>query len=298
MSTVLVANRMLRPVGSMADADIYFLASRARSKLTTQASQPDHNLRKLVSHANMLDNLMDTLVKNRETRQKERQEQIVRQQLAVRAATKAQHEKAAAAQAAAKITTNNNVVPKQLPTPPTSPVSCNGVLDVTNRANENMGVRTPISVYNEECTVEEDDAIEVGSESSDEMPLDSDDSDTDSDYDETEDHTQFDDSSSIQLQVIDPSHTKLYQFYPTQAGGYELLAQNPADEPQSSSNKRFHDGMAGEELPSSKSRNRAVTDAEETRSPASSYARMDVDMFSEHEPLSIALAQTPAIVTI
>lgn len=46
-------------------AETYFLASKARSKLSREANKSDHNLRVLVSHANMLDNLMDSLLKKR-----------------------------------------------------------------------------------------------------------------------------------------------------------------------------------------------------------------------------------------
>lgn len=46
-------------------AEIYFLASKARSKLTREASKNNHNLRVLVSHANLLDNLMESLSKKR-----------------------------------------------------------------------------------------------------------------------------------------------------------------------------------------------------------------------------------------
>ena len=36
----------------------YYVASTARSKLGREAGRPDHNLRRLVGHANLLDNLM------------------------------------------------------------------------------------------------------------------------------------------------------------------------------------------------------------------------------------------------
>ncbi|ONH69116.1 Protein ECM13 [Cyberlindnera fabianii] len=48
-------------------ADTYILASKARAKLTKEASRPDHDLRILVSHANMLDNLMDKIHAHRES---------------------------------------------------------------------------------------------------------------------------------------------------------------------------------------------------------------------------------------
>lgn len=47
-------------------ADTCLLAAKARSKLTREASRADHNLRILVSHANLLDNLMDNLAAHRE----------------------------------------------------------------------------------------------------------------------------------------------------------------------------------------------------------------------------------------
>ncbi|CAN6647937.1 hypothetical protein TRVA0_022S02102 [Trichomonascus vanleenenianus] len=63
-------------------ADTYYLASRARYKLTREASRQDHDLRVLVSHANMLDNLMDSLHKQRAEQQemlkKRRAEQMNR----------------------------------------------------------------------------------------------------------------------------------------------------------------------------------------------------------------------------
>lgn len=49
----------------MSLAETYMLASKARSKLTREASRQDHDLRILVSHANMLDNLMEELSKQR-----------------------------------------------------------------------------------------------------------------------------------------------------------------------------------------------------------------------------------------
>lgn len=42
-------------------ADAYYLATRARAKLTREACRQDHDLRVLVSHANLLDSLMETL---------------------------------------------------------------------------------------------------------------------------------------------------------------------------------------------------------------------------------------------
>lgn len=42
----------------MSIAQTYFLAHRARAKLSSEAARPDHNLRLLVGHANLLDSLM------------------------------------------------------------------------------------------------------------------------------------------------------------------------------------------------------------------------------------------------
>lgn len=42
----------------MSVAQTYFLAHKARSKLSSEAGRPDHNLRLLVGHANLLDSLM------------------------------------------------------------------------------------------------------------------------------------------------------------------------------------------------------------------------------------------------
>ncbi|KAK4106870.1 hypothetical protein N658DRAFT_491492 [Parathielavia hyrcaniae] len=42
----------------MSIAQTYFLAHKARAKLSSQAARPDHNLRLLVGHANLLDSLM------------------------------------------------------------------------------------------------------------------------------------------------------------------------------------------------------------------------------------------------
>jgi hypothetical protein len=46
----------------MADINIYFLACRARTKLTWEASSNDLNLRRILGHANMLDHLTAELV--------------------------------------------------------------------------------------------------------------------------------------------------------------------------------------------------------------------------------------------
>jgi len=42
----------------MSIAQTYFLAHKARAKLSSEAGRPDHNLRLLVGHANLLDSLM------------------------------------------------------------------------------------------------------------------------------------------------------------------------------------------------------------------------------------------------
>ncbi|KAK4230825.1 hypothetical protein QBC38DRAFT_409002 [Podospora fimiseda] len=47
----------LRPQ-KMSIAQTYFLAHKARAKLSSEAARPDHNLRLLVGHANLLDSLM------------------------------------------------------------------------------------------------------------------------------------------------------------------------------------------------------------------------------------------------
>ena len=49
----------------MSLAETYFLATRARSKLSKAASRHDHDLRVLVAHANMLDSVMDSLAEKR-----------------------------------------------------------------------------------------------------------------------------------------------------------------------------------------------------------------------------------------
>ncbi|KAI1334151.1 hypothetical protein F5Y15DRAFT_297829 [Xylariaceae sp. FL0016] len=43
---------------AMSITQTYFLAHKARAKLSTEAARPDHNLRLLVGHANLLDSLM------------------------------------------------------------------------------------------------------------------------------------------------------------------------------------------------------------------------------------------------
>ncbi|KAI1781411.1 hypothetical protein F4818DRAFT_398939 [Hypoxylon cercidicola] len=48
----------LPPRKKMSVTQTYFLAHKARAKLSHEAAQPDHNLRLLVGHANLLDSLM------------------------------------------------------------------------------------------------------------------------------------------------------------------------------------------------------------------------------------------------
>ncbi|KAK4466757.1 hypothetical protein QBC42DRAFT_63581 [Cladorrhinum samala] len=48
----------LRSAQKMSIAQTYFLAHKARAKLSSEAGRPDHNLRLLVGHANLLDSLM------------------------------------------------------------------------------------------------------------------------------------------------------------------------------------------------------------------------------------------------
>ena len=55
-SSPLVASPFKRK--TMSITQTYYLAHKARSKLSSEASRPDHNLRLLVGHANMLDSLM------------------------------------------------------------------------------------------------------------------------------------------------------------------------------------------------------------------------------------------------
>jgi hypothetical protein len=46
------------PTKKMSITQTYYLAHKARAKLSREAAQPDHNLRLLVGHANLLDTLM------------------------------------------------------------------------------------------------------------------------------------------------------------------------------------------------------------------------------------------------
>lgn len=55
----------------MSLSETYLLASKARSKLQREASRGDHSLRVLVSHANMLDNIMDSLAQRKHAQQVE-----------------------------------------------------------------------------------------------------------------------------------------------------------------------------------------------------------------------------------
>lgn len=49
---------------SMSVTQIYYLAHKARAKFSREAAQPDHDLRLLVGHANMLDSLMIELAEH------------------------------------------------------------------------------------------------------------------------------------------------------------------------------------------------------------------------------------------
>ncbi len=49
----------------MSFTEAYLLAGKARTKLARAASKPDHDLRVLVAHANLLDNILDTLSSRR-----------------------------------------------------------------------------------------------------------------------------------------------------------------------------------------------------------------------------------------
>ena len=62
-------------------SDTYFLSSRAKSKLTREASRHDHDLRVLVSHANLLDSLMDSIHEKKKERYKQRQLQLQQQRV-------------------------------------------------------------------------------------------------------------------------------------------------------------------------------------------------------------------------
>lgn len=58
-------HKMNSSIASASMAETYFLASKARHKLTKEASRPDLHLRQLVSHANLVDLLMDELAERR-----------------------------------------------------------------------------------------------------------------------------------------------------------------------------------------------------------------------------------------
>lgn len=50
--------KLARDAQKMSVTQAYFLAHKARAKLSSEAARPDHNLRLLVGHANLLDSLM------------------------------------------------------------------------------------------------------------------------------------------------------------------------------------------------------------------------------------------------
>ncbi|KAK5652479.1 hypothetical protein OQA88_10381 [Cercophora sp. LCS_1] len=50
--------KLARDSQKMSVTQAYFLAHKARAKLSSEAARPDHNLRLLVGHANLLDSLM------------------------------------------------------------------------------------------------------------------------------------------------------------------------------------------------------------------------------------------------
>jgi len=52
------SSRSVAAPSKMSITQAYFLAHKARSKLSSEAARPDHNLRLLVGHANLLDSLM------------------------------------------------------------------------------------------------------------------------------------------------------------------------------------------------------------------------------------------------
>lgn len=52
------AYKLARDSQKMSVTQAYFLAHKARAKLSSEAARPDHNLRLLVGHANLLDSLM------------------------------------------------------------------------------------------------------------------------------------------------------------------------------------------------------------------------------------------------
>lgn len=54
----IVASPFKLATKKMSVTQAYFLAHKARAKLSSEAARPDHNLRLLVGHANLLDSLM------------------------------------------------------------------------------------------------------------------------------------------------------------------------------------------------------------------------------------------------
>jgi len=57
-SSPIVASPFKLATKKMSVTQAYFLAHKARAKLSSEAARPDHNLRLLVGHANLLDSLM------------------------------------------------------------------------------------------------------------------------------------------------------------------------------------------------------------------------------------------------
>ncbi|KAK0709037.1 hypothetical protein B0T26DRAFT_653862 [Lasiosphaeria miniovina] len=57
-SPIVASAYKLQKAAKMSISQTYFLAHKARAKLSSEAARPDHNLRLLVGHANLLDSLM------------------------------------------------------------------------------------------------------------------------------------------------------------------------------------------------------------------------------------------------
>jgi len=57
-SPIVASPFKLAAAKKMSVTQAYFLAHKARAKLSSEAARPDHNLRLLVGHANLLDSLM------------------------------------------------------------------------------------------------------------------------------------------------------------------------------------------------------------------------------------------------
>ncbi|KAK3375488.1 hypothetical protein B0H63DRAFT_400054 [Podospora didyma] len=57
-SPIVASAYKLKTAAKMSITQTYFLAHKARAKLSSEAARPDHNLRLLVGHANLLDSLM------------------------------------------------------------------------------------------------------------------------------------------------------------------------------------------------------------------------------------------------